>query len=55
LAGRQVVPLLDVQNRAHREELRRANYVAVYGGPEEIPGFTLIWRGEHGALLGRVP
>jgi hypothetical protein len=55
LAGRQVVPLLDAQNRAHREELVRVNYVAVYGGSEEIPGFTLIWRAEHGVLLRRAP
>lgn len=55
LAGRQVVPLLDAQNRPHRQELARANYVAVYGEPEEIAGFALIWRGEHGALLRRAP
>lgn len=55
LAGRQVVPLLDAQNHAHREELRRVNYVAVYGRPEEIPGFTLVWRAEHGVLLRRAP
>ena len=55
LAGRHVLPLLDPQDRAHREELARATYVAVYGGPEEIPGFKLVWYGEHGALLRRAP
>jgi hypothetical protein len=55
LAGRQVLPLLDPLNHAHREELARATHVAVYGGPEEIPGFEVVWRGEHGVLLRKTP
>jgi hypothetical protein len=55
LAGRRVVPLLDPQDHEHREELANASHVAVYGQDAPIPGFEVIWRGEHGALLRRTP
>ena len=55
LAGRIVLPLLDEQNRAHPENLRRANAVAAYRQELAIPGFVVVWRGADGVLVRRTP
>ncbi|HWS71775.1 MAG TPA: hypothetical protein VN605_06650 [Thermoanaerobaculia bacterium] len=54
LAGRTVLPVLDSKDALHPENLRAADYVAVWGRPFQADERSVIvWRGEGGALLGR--
>jgi len=53
LAGRPVIPLMDMQSRVHPENLAEAKYVAAYGGEPSVPGFVPVWRGDGGVLLQR--
>jgi hypothetical protein len=53
LAGRQVVPLLDPENRFQPQNLAEARYVAAYHSAPSLPGFAEVWRGPSGVLLRR--
>ncbi|HUP65236.1 MAG TPA: hypothetical protein VM557_08145, partial [Thermoanaerobaculia bacterium] len=53
LAGREVVPLLDEDDRFLRENLQRADFVASWGGEARLPRFVPLWRGPDGILYGR--
>jgi hypothetical protein len=55
LAGRNVLPLLTPDDRQLRNHLAKADYVAAFRSAPHIPGFTVIWRGQLGALLRRRP
>jgi hypothetical protein len=55
LAGRRVIPLMDMQSRVHPENLGAAKYIAAYGGELRVPGFVPVWRGDGGVLLKRKP
>jgi len=53
LAGRRVIPLMDMQSRPHLENIAQANYIAAYGAEPRVPGFVPVWRGHDGVLLQR--
>jgi len=52
LAGRNVIPILDDDDRVRRERLQQAGFVAVWRMPE-LPGYKTVWRGHGGALQRR--
>jgi hypothetical protein len=53
LAGRTVLPVIDSRDRAHPENARAADYVAVWGRSLSVDERMVVWRGEGGALLRR--
>jgi hypothetical protein len=50
LSGREVLPLIDPQDRRIPQNLRGARYVAVFGATLRMPA-DVVWRGEGGTLL----
>ena len=54
LAGRKVLPYVSYETVLHPENLRAAQYVAVYRteAPPESPS-SVVWRGKFGELLRR--
>ena len=53
LAGREVLPLLDEQNRFHPENLQRAELVAVWRAPVPPTHRNVVWSGDGGVLVRR--
>jgi hypothetical protein len=53
LAGRSVVPLIDVDDHLQPQNLALATHVAGYRCQPQVPGFRLIWRSQDGVLLRR--
>jgi len=53
LAGREVLPLFDDADRAHPENLRRADLVAAWRARVPATHRTLVWRGDGGVLVRR--
>jgi len=53
LAGREVLPLMDPEGRAHLENLLGAELVAVWHAPPPRTHQKLVWSGHGGALLRR--
>ena len=52
LAGRNVIPLVDVDDTLHAERLSQADFVASWKMPAPA-GFSVVWRGNGGVLLRR--
>lgn len=52
LAGREVLPVVDADDRALPENLQRARYVAVWRMPPPA-GWRVAWAAHGGALLAR--
>jgi hypothetical protein len=50
LTGREVLPLVDPENRRFPQNFRAARYVAAFGTTLRVPA-DVVWRGEGGALL----
>lgn len=55
LTGRVVLPLLDEHDRPRLDNLARANVIAGYRCEPRVAGFAVVWRGQEGVLLRRVP
>jgi len=53
LAGREVLPLFQPDNRVHPENLRRAELVAVWRARVPPTHRTLVWSGDGGVLVRR--
>jgi hypothetical protein len=53
LAGRNVVPLIDVNNHPQPENLRQATFAAAYRSSPSFSGFAIVWNGRDGILLRR--
>ncbi|HEX7149946.1 MAG TPA: hypothetical protein VF618_00550 [Thermoanaerobaculia bacterium] len=53
LAGRQVVALVEPNDRARPDHLARVDAVAAWHSAPQLPGFVEAERGEHGVLLRR--
>lgn len=51
LAGREVLPLLDPQNRVHAENLAAADYLLMWRTQARVPDFEVAWTSADGALL----
>ncbi len=50
LTGREVLPLVDSQDRRYPTNFRAARYVAAYGVTLREPA-KVVWRGEGGSLV----
>lgn len=53
LAGRRVIPLVDVDDTLHPERLSQADFVASWKMPPPAGPFSVVWRGDGGILLRR--
>ena len=53
LAGREVLPLFDDADRAHPENLSRADLVAAWRARVPPTHRKLVWRGDGGVLVRR--
>lgn len=54
LAGRDVVPLIDSNDKVLTGNLKRATYIAAWHGEPPFDGYTVIWRTREGTLARRV-
>ena len=50
LPGREVLPLVDLQDRPLPQNFREARYVAAFGAELRTPA-EIVWQGEGGTLL----
>jgi hypothetical protein len=55
LAGRRVIPLMDVANRWHPERLRDARFLAAWKIPPPRGPYDIVWAGHDGVLMRRRP
>lgn len=53
LTGREVLPLLDPEDRPHMENFYNARYVIVWHRPTHPRMGRVVWEGEGGALVQR--
>jgi hypothetical protein len=53
LAGREVLPLITSDDRAHQENFNAARYVAAWRWNVPPAKLQVVWRGEGGTLLRR--
>ena len=53
LAGREVLPLITSDDRAHEENFKAARYVAAWRWNVPPAKLQVVWRGEGGTLLRR--
>ena len=53
LAGREVLPLITSDDRAHQENYDAARYVAAWRWNVPSARHQIVWRGEGGTLLRR--
>jgi hypothetical protein len=53
LAGREVLPLITSDDRAHQENFNGARYVAAWRWNVPSTKHVVVWRGEGGTLLRR--
>ena len=54
LAGRLVLPVIDLQNKPIVANIERADYVACYRSSPPFPNYVVAWRSNDGVLLKRV-